>query len=162
MLATAVPTKKNATPFHPANAAGTFAYQHGTFALRNEHVGHDDWRSARPNGVEAIENEEIKVRLVFANVDVACSDEHEPKAEPPPDSVEDGGLISGGPPSQDAPQQPASLEGPPASVVDADSEDDGDAPFEIIRKSESLEDPYHLRPDFREKRIENRRITHIA
>lgn len=32
-----------------------------------------------PNGVEAIRNEERKVKLVFANVDVACNVDYEPK-----------------------------------------------------------------------------------
>lgn len=77
---TAVGAAADATPFHPANAAGTLSYQHGTFALRNEHVGIKGWRSGRPAGVEAIENEEIRVRVVFANVDIACNDEHEPRA----------------------------------------------------------------------------------
>jgi hypothetical protein len=45
----------DATLFHPANAAGTLSYQHGTFSLRNEHVGQNEWVSDRPNGVEAIE-----------------------------------------------------------------------------------------------------------
>jgi hypothetical protein len=70
----------DATLFHPANAAGTLSYQHGTFSLRNEHVGQNEWVSDRPNGVEAIKNDAIRTRLVFANVDVACDDEHEPKA----------------------------------------------------------------------------------
>jgi hypothetical protein len=76
----AIGAAAEATQFHPANAAGTLSYQHGTFALRNEHVGIDGWVQDRPNGVEAIKNESIRVRLVFANVDVACSDEHEPRA----------------------------------------------------------------------------------
>ena len=77
---TAVGAAADATPFHPANAAGTFSYQHGTFSLRNEHVGKDGWESDRPNGVEAIKNPAIRTRFAFANVDVACDDEHEPKA----------------------------------------------------------------------------------
>lgn len=76
----AVGAAADATPFHPANAAGTFSYQHGTFALRNENVGIKGWQSGRPAGVEAIENEEIRVRVVFANVDIAGNDEHEPHA----------------------------------------------------------------------------------
>lgn len=68
----------DATPFHPANAEGTLAYQHGTFALRNEFVG-DDWKIHRPNGVEAIRNEKLKLSVVFTNVDVACSDQFDPK-----------------------------------------------------------------------------------
>ncbi|MCW2310279.1 hypothetical protein [Rhodobium gokarnense] len=77
--AIAIGAAADATPFHPANAAGTFSYQHGTFALRNEHDGKEGWESDRPNGVEAIKNEGTHARVVFANVDIACSDAHEPK-----------------------------------------------------------------------------------
>jgi hypothetical protein len=76
--AVAISASADATPFHPANAAGTFAYQHGTFALRKEFVG-KVWRLERPDGVEAIVNEALKVRVVFANVDIACDDELKPK-----------------------------------------------------------------------------------
>jgi hypothetical protein len=68
----------DATEFHAANAAGTFAYHQGTFALRAEFVG-KVWRQSRPNGVEAIENETSKIRVVFANVDVAGDPNHVPK-----------------------------------------------------------------------------------
>lgn len=78
--AVAIGAAADATPYHPANAAGTFAYQHGTFALRNEHDGQDGWEADRPDGVEAIKNSDVQVRIVFANVDLACNDEHEPKA----------------------------------------------------------------------------------
>jgi hypothetical protein len=74
----AISASADATPFHPANAAGTFAYQHGTFALRKEFVG-KVWRLERPDGVEALVNEALKVRVVFANVDIACDDELKPK-----------------------------------------------------------------------------------
>jgi hypothetical protein len=37
------------------------------------------WVLDRPNGVEAIRNDSIRVKVVFANVDIACDDEHEPK-----------------------------------------------------------------------------------
>jgi hypothetical protein len=77
---TAVGAAADATPFHPANAAGTLSYQHGTFGLRIEHVGTKGWQSDRTAGVEAISNTDIRVRFVFANVDVACDDEHEPRA----------------------------------------------------------------------------------
>src|SRR5690349_14016306 len=78
--ATAIAAAADATSFHPANAAGTFSYQHGTFALRNEHVKKDSaWEVDRPNGVEAIKNQNVRVKLVFANVDVACNDDHLPK-----------------------------------------------------------------------------------
>lgn len=74
----AIAASADATPFHPMNAAGTFAYHHGTFALRKEYVG-KVWRLDRPDGVEAIANDGIKVRVVFANVDIACDDNLKPK-----------------------------------------------------------------------------------
>jgi len=67
-----------ATPFHAANAPGTFAYQHGIFALRNEHVG-KIWRIDRQEGVEGIFNPSARVRILFSNVDIACNDDHNPK-----------------------------------------------------------------------------------
>lgn len=69
--AMAISAAADVTGFHAANAAGTFAYHIGTFGLRLEFVG-KVWRQSRPNGVEAIENEANKIRIVFANVDVAC------------------------------------------------------------------------------------------
>src|ERR1700738_2644258 len=54
----AISASADATPFHPANAAGTFAYHYGTFALRHEYVG-KVWRLERPDGVEAIVNEAL-------------------------------------------------------------------------------------------------------
>lgn len=68
----------DATPFHPINAPGTLAYQHGTFGLRDEFVGRG-WELARPEGVEAIFNIKANAMLAFANVDVACNDFNEPK-----------------------------------------------------------------------------------
>ena len=43
----------NATPFHPANAAGTFGYQDGSCALRDRFVG-NVWVVERADGVEAM------------------------------------------------------------------------------------------------------------
>jgi hypothetical protein len=76
--AKALAAGSNATPFHPANGAGTLAYQYGTAALREEFVG-EEWKLDRPDGVEVIRNEEIQVQVVFANVDLACDDEQKPK-----------------------------------------------------------------------------------
>jgi hypothetical protein len=67
-----------ATDFHPANAPGTFAYQQGTWALRDEFVG-EVWNIDAVDGVEAIRNESARVKVIFANVDIACNDEHPPK-----------------------------------------------------------------------------------
>ncbi|MGB3899442.1 MAG: hypothetical protein WA973_12885 [Mesorhizobium sp.] len=72
----------NATPFHPANAAGTFAYQDGSWALRDRHVS-ERWAVDRSNGVEAIKNESLSIRVIFSNVDVACDDERKPKPRSP-------------------------------------------------------------------------------
>lgn len=70
----------NATPFHAANAAGTFAYQDGTFSLRDMYVGVGSrWVLDRSNSIEAIRNEALKTRLAFANVDLACNDDQGPK-----------------------------------------------------------------------------------
>jgi hypothetical protein len=68
----------NITPYHCANAAGTFAYHFGVWALRDEFVG-EHWRVDRTQGVEAIFNKSLSVRVAFSNVDKACDNEHEPK-----------------------------------------------------------------------------------
>jgi hypothetical protein len=68
----------NATPFHAANAPGTFSYQYGTFGMRLEHVG-PDWSVDRSEGVEGILNAAKSVRFVFCNVDLACHDDQMPK-----------------------------------------------------------------------------------
>ena len=69
-----------ATSFHPANAAGTFAYQYGTWALRSEFVGKVKvWEKDTEYGVEAIRNNSAKVKVIYANVDIACNDEQPPK-----------------------------------------------------------------------------------
>jgi hypothetical protein len=67
-----------ATPYHCANAAGTFAYQYGSWALRDEFVG-PVWKMERPNNVEAIWNESGKVRIVYSNVDIARDIEQKPQ-----------------------------------------------------------------------------------
>jgi hypothetical protein len=67
----------NATPNHCANAAGTFSYQHGTWALRDQFVGLG-WTVDRTDGVEAIFNKELNIRVAFQNVDRACDDENPP------------------------------------------------------------------------------------
>jgi len=68
----------NATPFHCANAPGTFSYQYGTFALRREFVG-ESWRVDRSEGVEGIWNSSARTRVAYSNVDVCCNDVHGPK-----------------------------------------------------------------------------------
>ena len=68
-----------ATPFHPANAEGTLAYQHGTFHLRAECVGKDGWEADRLNGVEVIGNSGLMLAVAYTNVDRCCVDGHQPK-----------------------------------------------------------------------------------
>jgi len=70
----------NATDFHPLNAAGTFSYQEGTWAMRDRHVKvGGEWEIDRSYGVEAIKNGGRQLKLVFANVDIACNDSQWPK-----------------------------------------------------------------------------------
>jgi hypothetical protein len=74
----AVNESANATPFHAANAAGTFSYHGGTWALRDRFAG-GDWVVDRSDGVETIRNEKLKIKVAFSNVDLACNDFHIPK-----------------------------------------------------------------------------------
>ena len=79
VVAAALSAAADATPFHPVNAAGTFAYQSGTWALRDQFIG-DDWQVDRSDAVEAIKNDKIKIKVVFSNVDHACDSVQSPKA----------------------------------------------------------------------------------
>lgn len=76
--AVALSSSANVTDFHAVNAAGTFAYQYGTWALRNEFAG-EVWQLDRTDGVEAIRNENKRVKVIFTNVDLACNDIIPPK-----------------------------------------------------------------------------------
>jgi len=74
----AISAASNATANHAANAAGTFAYQDGTWALRDRFAG-DDWVLDRSESVESIKNEKLKIIVVFSNVDMACNESQKPK-----------------------------------------------------------------------------------
>jgi hypothetical protein len=78
VVAAAMSDAANATPFHCANAPGTFAYQTAVWALRNEFVG-ADWKLDRSHGVEGIWNAAIKTRVMFSNVDICCDINQQPK-----------------------------------------------------------------------------------
>jgi hypothetical protein len=67
-----------ATPDFPANAAGTFSYQYGSWALRDQCVD-QDWQLDRCGGVEAIRHDGLGIRVAFCNVDVACHENPTPK-----------------------------------------------------------------------------------
>lgn len=79
VAAVATAERANATPFHCANAAGTFAYQSGTYALRDQFVGKDGWQVDRRDGIEAIYNPTTGARVAFSNVDLTCDENHGPK-----------------------------------------------------------------------------------
>jgi hypothetical protein len=70
--------RANATPFHPSNSPGTLSYHHGTWGLREKFVG-EVWALDRSEGIEAIRNDKLKIRIAFCNVDLACNDDHIPK-----------------------------------------------------------------------------------
>ncbi|MEX1661383.1 hypothetical protein AB4874_06925 [Thioclava sp. 15-R06ZXC-3] len=63
--------RANASPLHPANTAGFFSYADGVKGLRAENMG-ANWQFFRSEGVEGICNEELNLRVLFANVHVAC------------------------------------------------------------------------------------------
>ncbi len=75
----AMAASRDVTEFHAANAAGTFAYQAGTFGLRRQFVSGGFWSIDRRDGVESIRNDESRTKVVFCNVDIACDDEREPQ-----------------------------------------------------------------------------------
>lgn len=76
----AMTASANATAFHALNAAGTFGYQDGTWALRDRFVKPEgEWEVDRTYGIEAIVNKKRAVKIAFANVDIACSDSQKPK-----------------------------------------------------------------------------------
>ncbi|MCG5486770.1 MAG: hypothetical protein KK482_24240 [Sinorhizobium meliloti] len=68
----------SASPLHPSNAAGMFAYMDGVKGLRAENLG-GNWEFFREEGVEGISNDELRLRVLFANVNQACGKAH-PKA----------------------------------------------------------------------------------
>jgi hypothetical protein len=74
----AIGASADATEFHPRNAAGLFAYLHGTWALRDEFV-RKGWKPDATDGVEAILHRSARIKVIFANVDMACNDAFPPK-----------------------------------------------------------------------------------
>lgn len=62
----------DATPNHPSNAGGSFAYHHGVAAIRSQFLG-ESWKRDRSHGVECISNEELKIKIAYSNVYRACN-----------------------------------------------------------------------------------------
>jgi len=69
--------RANTTDNHPVNSPGTLSYHAGVFQLRESQVG-GNWKRARVDGVECIENSSLKVRVGFCNVHQAASLEVDP------------------------------------------------------------------------------------
>lgn len=67
-----------ASPLHPSNAAGMFAYMDGVKGLRAENLG-GNWEIFSEEGVEGIRNDVLKLRVLFVNVNQACR-KADPKA----------------------------------------------------------------------------------
>jgi hypothetical protein len=74
----AVSAAADANPNFPANSAGTFSYHYGTAGLREEFAD-AGFVMERPDGVEVISNVDRKIRVVFANVDIAGARDYQPK-----------------------------------------------------------------------------------
>ncbi len=69
----AVSAKNEATRFHPSNASGLFSYLWGTSALREMAVPKDGWELDRTSNIESIFNRSMNIKIIFQNVDSACS-----------------------------------------------------------------------------------------
>ena len=60
------------SPLMAKNAPGTFAYHYGVLELRVQFIG-DDWEMISDGGIEGIISPDRSTKVVFQNVDVACS-----------------------------------------------------------------------------------------
>lgn len=69
--------QQDATDLMPSNAAGTLSYIYGTQEMRLR-FGEVGYRISRDRGVESAVCQERKFRIVFQNVDEACSYDWEP------------------------------------------------------------------------------------
>lgn len=66
------------SPLMAANAPGTLAYHYGVLEMRVQFLG-EHWEFSREGGIEAIFNPKLNTKIVFQNVDIACSRVNEPK-----------------------------------------------------------------------------------
>lgn len=78
--AVAYAARLSASALHPANAPGTFSYHDGVEAIRVEFMGRDGWARYAVGGLEGIYNEELKVIVLFKNVDRCCDESKVPQA----------------------------------------------------------------------------------
>lgn len=68
----------DSSPLMAANAPGTLAYHYGVLEMRVQFLG-ENWEFSREGGIEAVYNRKLKKKLVFQNVDIACSRINDPK-----------------------------------------------------------------------------------
>lgn len=67
----AMAARQETTKNHPANTAGTRAYQEGIRTIRNQFLG-KEWEIDRKEGVECMRNGKRRIRVAYCNVDRAC------------------------------------------------------------------------------------------
>ena len=84
---TAISASADVTSNHPNNSRGTYRYHEGTAALRDQFSGMDGWEKETTDNVESILNKELGARIVFKNVDRACSELHLPQPISPQKSA---------------------------------------------------------------------------
>ena len=68
----------DASPLMASNAPGTLAYHYGVLEMRVQFLG-EIWEIDRRGGIEAISTPTDDRKLMFQNVDVACSKVTDPK-----------------------------------------------------------------------------------
>lgn len=66
------------SPLMAKNAPGTLAYHYGVLELRVQFLG-DQWELCSDRGIEAIISADSSRKVVYQNVDIACSRSFDPK-----------------------------------------------------------------------------------
>lgn len=69
---------RDAGAMMPITAPGTMSYHYGTEALRKRFVP-EGWELDRTDGIESIRSEELRLKVVFQNVDLAANHFRLPK-----------------------------------------------------------------------------------
>jgi hypothetical protein len=72
--------RSDATPHHPTNAGGLYAYLHGTAALRDVFCAKEGWELNRTGNVESVYHRGRNIKIVFQNSDSAADPANEPRA----------------------------------------------------------------------------------
>ena len=69
----AITAKNDAIAIDPINAPGQLAYIYGTRALREMLLPKGSWKIDRTDNIEATLNAAANIRIIYQNVDIACS-----------------------------------------------------------------------------------------